>query len=172
MDWMNKVTGILQQYTGANPSSASDEVHAHYDSVAQAVPKDVLAQGLSAAFNSDQTPAFGQMVSNLFQQSSPEQKSGMLNQLLASAGPAALAKLIPGLGTNALTSRPGEVTPEMASQVAPEAVAAVITETHKQNPSIVDSISGFYAQHPTLVQALGATALTVAMAKISKRPAA
>lgn len=172
MDWMNKVTGILQQYTGANPSAASDEVHAHYDSVAQAVPKDVLAQGLSAAFNSDQTPAFGQMVSNLFQQSSPEQKSGMLKQLLAAAGPAALAKLFPRQGPTALTSRSGEVTPEMASQVSPEAIESLVTETNKQNPSIVDSISGFYAQHPTLVKALGATALTVAMAKISNRQAA
>jgi hypothetical protein len=26
MDWMNKVTGILQQYTGAGPSAAPDEV--------------------------------------------------------------------------------------------------------------------------------------------------
>jgi hypothetical protein len=54
------------------------------------MPKDVLAPGLSAAFNSDQTPAFGQMVSDLFQQSGPEQKSGMLKQLLVVAGPAAL----------------------------------------------------------------------------------
>lgn len=94
MDWMNKVTGILQQYTEANPSAAPDEVHAHYDSVAQAVPKDVLAQGLSAAFNSDQTPAFGQMVGKLFQQSSPEQKTGMLNQLLASGGAGHLGEAI------------------------------------------------------------------------------
>lgn len=172
MDWMNKVTGILQQYTGANPSAAPDEVHAHYDSVAQAVPKDVLAQGLSAAFNSDQTPAFGQMVSKLFQQSSPEQKTGMLNQLLASAGPGVLAKLFAGQGTSVLANTTGAVTPEMASQVTPKAVEAIATETHKQNPSIVDSISGFYAQHPTLVKTLGATALSIVMAQMSNRRAA
>lgn len=147
-------------------------MHAHYDRVAEAVPKDVLTRGLSAAFNSDQTPAFGQMVSTLFEQSSPEQKTGMLKQLLAAAGPAMLAKLIPGQGPTALVSKPGEVTPEMASQVSPQAIEAAVTEAHKQNPSIVDSISGFYAQHPTLVKALGATALTVAMAKISNRQAA
>jgi hypothetical protein len=45
MDWMNTVTGILQQYAGPNPSAASPDVQAHYDSVAQAVPKDVLAGG-------------------------------------------------------------------------------------------------------------------------------
>lgn len=171
MDWMTKVTGILQQYTGANPSAASADVNAHYDSVAQAVPKDVLTQGLSAAFSSDQTPAFGQMVANLFQQSSPEQKSGMLNQLLAGAGPAVLAKVFAGNAPSALAGGSTQVTPEMANQVTPEAVEAIAAETHKQNPSIVDSLSGFYAQHPTLIKALGATALTVVMAKMSKRAA-
>ena len=29
------------------------------------------------------------------------------------------------------------------------------TEAHKQNPSIVGSISSFYAQHPALVKSLG-----------------
>ncbi len=164
MDWMNKVTGILQQYAGTEPSGASPEVQAHYDSVAGVAPKDVLSQGLSAAFNSDKTPAFGQMVANLFRQSNPEQKSGMLNQLLALAGPTALARVLGG-------NKSGEVTPEIAAQVAPETVEAIATDTHKQNPSIVDSISGFYAQHPMLVKALGATALSIAMAKISKRAA-
>lgn len=171
MDWMNKVTGILQQYTGASPSTSSTDVTTHYDTVSQAVPKDVLAKGLSAAFNSDQTPAFGNMVSSLFQQSSAEQKSGMLNQLLAAAGPSILSKVLPGSASTTLTSGSSQVTPETASQITPEQVQAIATETHKQNPSIVDSISGFYAQHPTLIKALGATALTVAMSKMSNRAA-
>lgn len=171
MDWMSKVTGILQQYAGDDSSTAETDVHAHYDSVAQAVPKDVLAQGLSAAFNSDQTPAFGQMVAHLFSQSSPEQKTGMLNQLLASAGPVVFARVLAGKASTGLVSKSGEVTPEMASQVTPETVEAIVAETHKQNPSIVDAISGFYAEHPTLMKALGATALTIAMSKISKRAA-
>jgi hypothetical protein len=142
MDWMNKV-----------------------------IPKDGLAQGLSAAFNSDQTPAFGQMVANLFQNSSPEQKSGLLNKLLAAAGPGVLAKVFAGKAPSALPSGSSQVTPETASQITPEAVEAIATETHKQNPSIVDSISGFYVQHPTLIKVLGATAMTIAMAKMSKRAA-
>lgn len=64
------------------------------------------------------------------------------------------------------------MTREMASQVTLEAVEAIATETHRQNPSIVDSISGFYAQHPTLVKTSGATELSIAMAKMSSRPAA
>src|SRR5881394_2451518 len=59
----------------ANQGNASDqEVHAAYDQVAQAVPKDTLAEGLSHTFKSDQTPPFEQMVTNLYQQSNPAQK--------------------------------------------------------------------------------------------------
>ncbi|MGC2183443.1 MAG: hypothetical protein WA637_09200, partial [Terriglobales bacterium] len=76
-----------------------------------------------------------------------------------------------GQGATSLAIPSAVVTPEMANRVTPEAVEAIATETHKQNPSIVDSISGFYAQHPTLIKALGATALSVAMAKISQRAA-
>ena len=161
MDWMNKVTGILQQYAGADASATPPDVHEHFDSVAQAVPKDVLAQGLAAAFNSNQTPDFGLMLGNLFSQSSPDQKAGMLNQLLVGAGPGVLAQLLPGSS--------GTVTPEMANQVTPEAVEAVAAQAHKQNPTIIDAISRFYAEHPTLVKTLGATVLSIAISRMSKR---
>ena len=39
--------------------------------------------GLAAAFRSDQTPPFGQMVSRLFSQSGGQQQAGLLNTLLA-----------------------------------------------------------------------------------------
>jgi hypothetical protein len=54
---------------------------------------------------------------------------------------------------------------------APEAVSQLATEAHKQNPSIVDTVSGFYAQHPTLVKGLGAAALAIAMSHMPKRAA-
>jgi hypothetical protein len=56
----------------------------YFDQVAQAVPSATLAEGLTAVFRSDQTPAFGQLVSGLFGQSSGDQKAGILNQLLSS----------------------------------------------------------------------------------------
>jgi len=37
------------------------------------------------------------------------------------------------------------------------------------NPSIVDSLSSFYAQHSSLVKTLGGAALTVALAKVAGR---
>ncbi len=169
MDWMNKVTGILGQYANADPTQGSPEVHQHFDSVAQAVPKDTLAEGIAAAFNSDQTPAFGQMVSKLFSQSDSSQKAGILSHLVGAAGPGLVSSVLAGQGLSGLA---GSVTPEAAAQVTPEAVEKLAAEAHKQNPSVVDAISNFYAQHPTLVKTLGATALTIAMNRMSKRAAA
>jgi hypothetical protein len=168
MSWMNAIGGILKQYTNADPSQASQDAHQHFDSVAQAAPQDVLAQGISAAFNSSQTPAFGQMLSSLFSQSSPEQKAGMLSQLLATAGPSVTA-LLASKGLSGIVNNSGQVSPQAATQVSPDVIAEVAAHAQKQNPSIVDTVSGFYAQHPTLIKTLGATALSIAMAKMSQR---
>ena len=170
MNFLNRISGILGQYANADPSKTSPDVHEHFDSVAQAVPKDTLAQGISAAFNSDQTPAFGQMVASLFGQSDPNQKAGVLNQLSTALGPGLVSQVLASKGLSALVS-PGQVTPEAANQITPEAVEQLAAEAHKQNPSIVDTVSSFYAQHPTLVKTLGATALAVVMSKMSKRAA-
>ncbi|HXA67004.1 MAG TPA: hypothetical protein VNV82_17735 [Bryobacteraceae bacterium] len=39
----------------------------------------------------------------------------------------------------------------------------------KQNPSIVDQASQFYAQHPTLVKSLGVGVLALVMSHMSNR---
>jgi len=171
MDFMNKISGILGQYANADPSQASADVHEHFDTVAATVPKDTLAQGLAAAFNSNQTPDFGKMVASLFSQSDPNQKAGILRQLSSVAGPALLTQVLANKGLSGMVS-PGQVSPDTANQVPPEAVEQLATEAHKQNPSIVETVSSFYAQHPTLVKSLGATALAVLMSKLSNRAAA
>jgi len=120
----------------------------NFDQVAQAAPHNVIAEALAAVFRSDQTPAFGSLVGNLFSQSSGEQKAGMLNQLLASVGPAALAQLAGG-GTLAglLGSAGKEITPDQAQKVSPEMVQQLAAHAEKTDPSIVDKASAFYAQH-------------------------
>jgi hypothetical protein len=42
-------------------------------------------------------------------------------------------------------------------------------QAERRNPSVVDEVSGFYAQHPQAVKALGGLALTVALQHILKR---
>jgi hypothetical protein len=53
--------------------------------------------------------------------------------------------------------------------VTPEQVQTIATHAQTRNPSIVDEVSGFYAQHPQVVKALGGLALTIALQHIMRR---
>src|SRR6478672_2878732 len=67
MSWVGQVGALLKQYTSGGAAAApAPDVHAHFDQVAEAAPSGAIAEGLAAAFRSDQTPAFGQMLSTLF----------------------------------------------------------------------------------------------------------
>lgn len=166
------ILDILNQY--ANPAAAPHaETETHFDEVAQqASPKD-LSAGLSSAFRSDATPDFGDMVGNLFGRSDPQQRAGMLNQLIQGVGPGVLAGLSGGALGRILGGQPGAtaptVTPAQASQVSEDDVRAIAAGAQQHDDSIVDKVSDFYAQHPTLVKSLGAAALAMVLNGMRKR---
>ncbi len=170
MNWMNELGGILQQYSGTGTAQAPDTVDDDFDQTAQAAPLGALANGLSAAFRSDQTPEFGQMIGNLFGQSNGQQRAGILNTLISTLGPTIAAQLFARKGLSGLAGLLGggqtEVTPEQAEQVSPEAVQDLAAHAEQRDPSIIDMASNFYAEHPTLVKTLGGAALAIALAKI------
>lgn len=172
MGWLNQVGDLLKQYSSAGASSAAPaaDVHAHFDQVAQAAPASAIAEGLAAAFRSGQTPPFGQMLSTLFTNSTADQKAGMLNQLISSVNPAVLTQILGGAGLAGMAGGAGaQLTPAQAQQVSPQVVQQLATHAEKANPSIIDSVSGFYAQHSTLVKTLGGAALTIALSKVAER---
>jgi hypothetical protein len=161
---------ILNRYLGANSGSASGELADDFHHVAQNIPPDVLSKGLSAALGSDQTPAAGQMVSQMFEASTPEQRAAMLNQLIAALGPAAGSVLggLLGQANTPGTPPPPMVTPGQAATLDPQQVQSAVTRAQQHNPGIVDSLSDFYAQHPGLVKTLGGAALAIALGRISQ----
>lgn len=185
MEWMNQLGGILQQYTGVQqPHEAPDTVHDDFDQLAQNAPPTVLSDGLAAAFRSDQTPDFGEMAANLFSNSGGQQRAGILNTLLRAAGPAVISQVLSRMGNQGGSSSGGglgslidmvrggghsEVTPEQAEQISPEAVQEIARQAQQKDPSIIDRVSDFYSEHPTLIKSLGAAALTIALAKIAQR---
>ena len=168
------LSGLLQQYLGGNAPSTND-AQAHFDQVAQNASPSTLSQGLAAMFHSDQTPSFGQSASQLFGQANPNQQAGMLNQLIAGMGPVVLSSLLSGAGGAAIASVLGKsagnsteaITPEQASQLTPEQVQQMADHAQQNNPSIVDHMSDFYAQHSGLIKTLGGAALAVALAKMA-----
>jgi hypothetical protein len=117
------------------------------------------------------------MVSDMFSRADPQQRAGMLNQILGSLGPGVLGSLGGALGGGALGNILGQipsgatpqVTPEQASQVSPSAVQDLANHAEQQDASIFDKLGNFYAQHPQLVKTLGSAALTIALAKMADR---
>ena len=165
---------ILKQYGASAPSSASDDIHQHFDNVVQAAPTAVVGQGVADAFRSDATPEFGQMVGQMFGRSNPQQQAGVLNQLLQSLGPGLLSTLAGGvLGRLTAPSADGavtaQVTPQQAAQLTPEQVQEIAAQAEKHDPTVLDKVGGFYAEHPQLVKTLGSAALAIALASMSNR---
>jgi hypothetical protein len=171
------IGNILQQYTGANANPPPQQAEQDFDQIAQNSPHEHIAQGLSDAFRSDQTPPFGTMVGQLFSHGDTNQRTGMLNHLLSALGPSASALLGSGVGGSAMGSilnrftgqQPPQVTPEEANHFTPEHVQEIATHAEQANPGIVDQMSHFYAQNPTLVKALGGAALAIALGKMAQR---
>jgi len=159
---------MLQQYLGgganANQAQAADD----FDRVSQNLPREDVARGVTQALRSDQTPPFPQMVGNLFGNGNPDQRAGMLNQLLASVGPSLLSGGAGGILGNLLGGGQNRVTPEQASQLSPDQVSQIAAQAEQHNPGIVDRMGDFYAEHPTLVKSLGGAALAIALGHMAQ----
>jgi hypothetical protein len=158
---------VIQRYSGASASSPPPSTQEDFSKVAETAPQSHLAGGLAEAFRSDQTPPFPEMIGKLFSQSNGQQRAGILTQLLNSSGGNPLSAL--GERFSGLLKPGSQITPQQAEQIPPEAVQQLAEHAQKNNPSILDQASNFYAQHPQLVQGLGAGALALIMSHMSKR---
>ncbi|MGN6702563.1 MAG: hypothetical protein ACTHKB_06340 [Burkholderiaceae bacterium] len=170
MELSEEIGALLQKYSGDGSIASINNVDTDFDRVAQGAPVEHVSQGLSEAFHSEQTPPFPQMVGHLFGQANPAQRAGMLNQLLSGLAPALASSLLGGLAPSDADrepGRPGTLSPEQAEQVAPEQVERIAAHAERENPGIVDTMSRFYAEHPTLVKALGSAALSILLGKMA-----
>lgn len=158
--------GLLQQYVGG---SATDPAKAEQDfsQVAQHASTGSVAQGVTEALRSDQTPPFAQLVGQLFGRSDPTQRAGVLNELLANVSPAMLTSLAGSIGNFLNQGSQPQITPQQAEQITPAQVEEIAATAEQHNPGIVDKLGLFYADHPALVKALGGVALAIVMGKIA-----
>jgi hypothetical protein len=172
MSWTDQIANVLQNYAGGGAAAAPEgEVANHFSQVAQVAPQNELANGIGSMFRSNQTPPFGQMVSQLFGNSNPDQRANLLNTLLASgAGAGIVSQIAQAAGISIPTSGgTPQVTPQMAAQIPQQAVQQAAEHAEKRDPSIVDRVSQLYAQHPMLIQSLGALAMSMAMSHMARR---
>jgi hypothetical protein len=155
MGWINDMQDVLSQYRNPAASSGAASAPQHYDQLAQSAPSSVLAGALASTMRSSNTPAFGDLIAQLFGSSNPAQRAGIVQHLQQAAGSA------PG-GS-------GKVTADQAGSMAPDTVRALAEQAERRDPSIVDRASAFYAQHPTLVKGLGAAVLATLMHHVASQ---
>ena len=162
------IADILKQYADRPTDTQTD-----FDEVSRQVPPDVLGSGIAQAFRSEQTPDFGNMVGSLFGGSNSQQRAGLLGQLIRSVAPAVLSGLAGGaLGRMFQGAKPGAqptVAPADVVDVTPDQVREVAAAAEKNDPSVLDRIGAYYAEHPEVVKALGGTALAIALGQMATR---
>lgn len=155
--------GILDILSEVVSGASADK---HFDAVAAQAPADVLGKGLGEAFRSDQTPDIGSMVGQLFGSSNGSQQAGLLNQVLATLGPAALTTLAGGVMGRMMAPGSTQITPTQAAQLSPQQVQDIVNQAHQQSPALADQLGHFYAEHAGLLKTLGGAALAIAMVKM------
>jgi hypothetical protein len=186
----------LEQIAGRAGSMDDAEAGQHFDQVARQIPAPQLGGGIAQALRSDQTPPFPQMAAQLFGRSDPQQRAGLLGELLRSVGPQVLSGIaggslggllgklggsLGGLGgagsIGSSPNAPGEVVrgpattipTDVAAQVTPDQVQDIAHAAQKQDPGVLDRVGQYYAQHPDVVKVLGAGALAIALGHIAQR---
>lgn len=137
---------ILDHYSNARSDQPPRDAPRDYEEIAREEPPEALSDGLAHAFRAEETPSFGEMVSNLFRNSDPHQRTGLLERL-----------------REALGGR------EPLDDADPRQVEELANKAEKHSPNIVERVSQFYAQHPTLVRNLGSAALTIALSRMAQR---
>ena len=162
------IMDILKQYADRPTDTQTD-----FDEVARQVPPDVLGNGIAQAFRSDQTPSFGTMIGSLLGGSNSQQRAGLLNQLISAVGPTLLSSIAGGALGKLLQGARGApkptLTPGDADQLTPQQVQEIAVAAEKQDPSVLDKVGAYYAQHPELVKILGGTALAIALGQMATR---
>lgn len=161
------VLDILKQYADRPTDVTTD-----FNEVAPQVPRDVMGAGIAEAFRSDKTPSFGDMIGSMFGGSNGQQRAGLLSQLIAAVGPAvlgglaggSLGKIFKGQGDGAV-----QVSPADAEKITPEQAREIAVSAEKADPSVLDRVGAFYAQHPEVVKILGGTALAIALGQMAQR---
>src|SRR5205814_7973545 len=154
----DQIGGLLQQYAGPNPNVSRDQARNDYDTIASAVPNDVLGSIIGPALSSLGRDQVQERIGNSASEMTPALRGQFLQTLLNAAGGGAnVASILTQLGID----RNVATNPQQAS---PDDVAKVAAHVHDTRPDAFNQAMGFFSQHPTLVKVLG----TMAIAQIAQ----
>ena len=156
---------VLQQILNSAKAPEPQQI----DQITREASRDELKSSVGEALRSKETPQLSQIVADMFERASPQDRADILNTLVEKLGPGALA----GVAGGALAGHEGADTPQVpldkATQITPAQVRDVVTTARSADePGLFDRMSGFYAEHPELVKTLGAGALMIALARMKQ----
>jgi hypothetical protein len=178
------IASLLGRYLNpqSNQPPAPEEAERDFDRICSEVPREELGDGVAEAFRSDRTPPFPQMLAQMFGRADPQERAGILNQLLSALGPMAvpagagglLGKLLDGKlagagGPGQSGQFPPQVTVEQAQQVSPQDVEQIADQAAREQPTVMDRLGHLAAQNPALVKKLGGAALMLVIANVASR---
>ena len=125
MDWLTQATDILNRYGSGDPNNIPASVDADFDRFSRIAPQSSISEGLAEAFRSNQTPPFARMLAQLFARSPSNQKTNVLNTLIATLGPALVSQLLAKHGANRAAEeveRGNRLSPEVADQISENSI--------------------------------------------------
>ena len=161
--------GLLDTLTQiVNAASQNSQPQQQQVEELQQAPADVLSQGLREAFDSKDTPSIGNLVGQMFGQSSNQQQAGLINQIIQAVGPAAATALAGGVLQKVLKPGSDQVEAADVAQLSADEVTSVVNEAQAQRPELSQQLSEFYSQHSGLIKALGGVALLAAAIKMKQ----
>ena len=167
---------VLAQYQ-QRPNQPPPHVLDDFDQVAASVSPDDLAPGLEDAFNDDDTPPFEEMVGQLYERSDDDTRAGLLNEIVNSLGggqalaTGAAGGMFGGILGDLIRRRQGReaISPRDMHNVPASEIQRAAAQARTANPSLVQTVSRFYARHPRLVQGLGQAAISILMSGMARR---
>lgn len=152
----------------AAASQNNQPQQAHVDEVLDKASPDVLSQGLKEAFDSKETPSIGNLVGQMFGQSSNQQQAGLINQIIQALGPVAAGALAGGVLQKVMKPGQQQVNASDVATLSPAEVTEVVNAAQAEKPELSQQLSDFYSQHSGLIKAIGGVALLAAAIKMKQ----
>ena len=165
-----KMMDILGRYADVRRRPPQFQIEQDFEEVAHEAGPDAMQDGIAEAFRADETPPFEEMVAQLFENSEPHVRAGLLDNLLAGLKPTAVG--VAGGGLTDIWRRyaaGARVSADRAARVDPAEVQEVARQARKQNPGVLERVSRFYARYPDLVRSLGEVAMGIALSRMARR---
>ncbi|WP_156369422.1 hypothetical protein [Duganella sp. Leaf126] len=160
---------LLQQHAGHVTAADPDGVAQAFKHIVGEHPPPTVASGIAHALLSDQTPAFSQIVSQLFLRSDTGLRTELLNLLLDNVSPTMLSALAGSVGALFTENGHPHLSAEQIADITPPQVAEIAVVAQQHNVGIVERVAALFARHAEVFNGLDSSILKVALGAMAQQ---